>query len=81
MRAAMLPAKLFSLSSMRYFSISSELLRTVVVMPRKVRLTLSPSFLALTPNSFSLSNSPVLASATASMSIMRSLPSAADMSP
>ena len=51
----------------RYCVISAALFLIVVVTPWNVRETLSPSFFALMPNSFKRSNSPVDASATASI--------------
>ena len=46
----------------------------VLVTPWNVKLTRSPSLDAFIPNSFSRSNSPVAASATASIIWFRSLP-------
>ena len=58
----------------RYLIISDELSFTTVVTPLKVILKLSPSLLALIPNSFNLSISPVEASATASIICFKLLP-------
>ena len=65
----------------KYSCISADELPIVVVMPWKVRETLSPSFDALIPNSLRRSNSPVEASATASIICIISLPIAADVLP
>ena len=67
MRAAIASPKFVSESWRRYSWMLAESLPTDVVTPWNVILTSSPCLRATMPNSFSRSNSPVLASATASI--------------
>ena len=79
--ASMPPPKFVCPSLIRYCSIEALSFATSVVTPRNVNLTLSPCALALTPNSLRRSNSPVAASATASIMSSKLLPIAEAVSP
>ena len=73
-RFSIAPAKSTSPIERRYCVISAAFLPMFVLTPRKVNVTRSPSAFALIPNSFSRSNSPVAASAIASIRSLRLLP-------